>query len=111
MQVVHYRTKSGVDPVQDWLDSLKDRRVRAAALRRIDRAALGNFGDHKPCREGVMEMRLDIGPGFRLYYFRHGDDLVVLLCAGDKDSQDADIKKAIEFRKDYLRRMNEEEAP
>ena len=111
MQVVHYRTKSGVDPVQDWLDSLKDRRVRAAALRRIDRAALGNFGDHKPCREGVMEMRLDIGPGFRLYYFRHGDDLVVLLCAGDKGSQDADIKKAIEFRKDYLRRMNEEEAP
>ena len=71
MKAVHYLTPDGRDPFQRWFDSLKDRRAKVMALRRIDRASQGNFGDHKPCRDGVSEMRLDVGPGYRIYYFLH----------------------------------------
>jgi putative addiction module killer protein len=60
MEIVHYIKQDGEDPFQKWLDALKDMRARIAILRRIDRVALGNFGDHKACREGVSEMRVDM---------------------------------------------------
>ena len=93
MEIIHYMTEEGADVYQEWVDGLRDSRARVAILRRIDRAAGGNFGDHKACREGVSEMRIDLGAGYRVYYFRHGEMLVVLLCGGDKTSQDADIDK------------------
>ena len=107
MKIVHYTTEDGTDFYQKWADSLRDTRARIAVLRRIDRAATGNFGDHKPCRDGVSEMRVDVGPGYRVYYFQHGQTLVVLLCGGDKRAQDADISKAVACRADFLRRMKE----
>ncbi|MDR3176200.1 MAG: type II toxin-antitoxin system RelE/ParE family toxin [Desulfovibrio sp.] len=108
MEIIHYTTEDGTDPYQKWVDALRDNRARIAVLRRIDRAALGNFGDHKACRDGVSEMRVDVGPGYRVYYFQHGQTLVVLLCGGDKRTQDADISKAVGYRTDFLRRMKEE---
>jgi putative addiction module killer protein len=94
MEIVHYRTEAGADIFQEWVDSLRDQRARIAILRRIDRAAHGNFGDHRSCRDGVFEMRVDVGPGYRVYYFQHGRMLVVLLSGGDKRTQDADIDNA-----------------
>ena len=108
MNIIHYITQNGMDVYQEWVDSLRDSRAKIAILRRIDRAVLGNFGDHKSCREGVSEMRVDVGPGYRVYYFQHGQTLIVLLCGGDKRSQDADISKAVAYRADFMRRMKEE---
>ena len=81
MEIVHYIKPDGEDPFQKWLDGLKDMRARIAILRRIDRAALGNFGDHNSCRKGVSEMRIDMGPGYRVYYFQYGQTIVGLLTA------------------------------
>ena len=108
MKIVHYTTEDGADLYQKWLDSLRDNRARIAVLRRIDRAALGNFGDHKSCRDGVSEMRVNLGSGYRVYYFQHGQTLVVLLCGGDKRTQDADISKAVDYKANFLRRMKED---
>jgi putative addiction module killer protein len=108
MEIVHYRTDDGTDIYQEWLDSLRDRRARAAVLRRVDRAADGNFGDHRLCRDGVFEMKIDVGPGYRVYYFQYDRMLVVLLSGGDKRTQDADINNAVAYRKNFLRKMEKE---
>ena len=107
MDINNYTTEDGTDLYQEWVDALSDNRARVAILRRVDRAALGNFGDHKPCRDGVSELRIDVGPGYRVYYFQHGETLVALLCGGDKRTQDADISKAVACKTDLLRRMKE----
>ncbi len=107
MEIVHYTTRDGTDLFQEWMDTLRDNRARIAVLRRIDRVAMGNFGDHKACRDGVSELRVDVGHGYRVYYFQHGDTLVVLLCGGDKRTQDADINRAVAYRADFLFRMKE----
>ena len=109
MEIAHYLTEDGTDLYQEWVAALRDNRARIAVLRRIDRAALGNFGDHKACRDGVSEMRVDVGPGYRVYYFQHGQTLVVLLCGGDKHTQDADINKAVACKADFLRRLKSQE--
>ena len=109
MEVIHYQTEDGSDVYQEWVDGLRDARARVAILRRVDRAAMGNLGDHKACRDGVSEMRIDHGPGYRVYYFQHGNVFVVLLCGGDKRTQDADIGRAVAFKADFLRRMKENE--
>jgi putative addiction module killer protein len=67
---------------------------------------LGNFGDHKLIEQGVLELRVDYGPGYRVYYFLDGQTAVILLCGGDKHTQDVDIKRAKAFKKDYERRKN-----
>ena len=77
-----------------WFDALRDARARARITARLLRAAMGNLGDVKPVGEGVSEMRIDVGAGYRVYFVRCGPALVVLLCGGDKSSQDADIKRA-----------------
>jgi len=76
-----------------WLKDLRDPRGKAKVLVRIDRLALGNPGDVRPVGEGVSELRIDFGPGYRVYYKQRGD-LIYLLCGGDKDSQDTDVQKA-----------------
>jgi putative addiction module killer protein len=70
MEIVHYVTEEGIDIFQKWIDALSDIRAGSAVLRRLDRAIMGNFGDHKFCRDGVFEMRIDRGPGYRVYYFQ-----------------------------------------
>lgn len=77
-----------------WLARLKDKVARAIILRRLDRIAMGNFGDAKPVGDGVSEFRIDHGPGYRVYFVRRGETLIVLLCAGDKGSQARDIARA-----------------
>ena len=77
-----------------WLAKLKDKPARAIILRRLDRIAMGNFGDAKPVGDGVNEFRIDHGPGYRVYFVRRGETLIVLLCGGDKGSQARDIARA-----------------
>lgn len=100
-------TKSMLEILQSgtftrWLGKLKDRQAIARINARIRRLSeTGNFGDVKPVREGVSEMRIDYGPGYRLYCMQRGSLLVVLLAGGDKGTQDADIKRAIEIAKEW----------
>ena len=101
MKVLHYLDCSGKDLFQRWLDKLKDMQARIAIQRRIDRFAAGNPGDSKLCRDGVWELRIDIRPGYRVYYGMSGSEVVLLLCGGDKKSQDSDIKSAIKHWIDY----------
>jgi putative addiction module killer protein len=78
-----------------WLDGLRDLRGRARIQVRIERLAMGNPGDVKPVGEGVSEMRIDYGPGYRVYYTRRGQGLTILLAGGDKSTQAGDIKTAL----------------
>lgn len=77
-----------------WLSSLRDGKAKIKIVRRIERAEQGNFGDHKSVGGGVWEMRINYGPGYRLYYAYRGDTVYVLLCGGEKSSQQADIDLA-----------------
>ena len=77
-----------------WLSSLRDRRAVARIAARLDRLAGGNPGDAQPVGEGVSELRINYGPGYRVYFIQRGPVLIILLCGGDKSSQDRDIKQA-----------------
>jgi len=79
---------------QDWLDALRDRRAQARIAARIRLAEAGNLGDWKPVGGEVSEMRIDFGPGYRLYFARRGSLLIVMLAGGDKSSQSRDIRRA-----------------
>ncbi|MFA5214526.1 type II toxin-antitoxin system RelE/ParE family toxin [Sulfuricurvum sp.] len=83
-----------------WLTKLKDMRARIAIVRRIERAQSGNLGDVKSVGESVYEMRIDMGPGYRLYYTMRGDEMIILLVGGDKSTQQRDIDKSIEMAKE-----------
>lgn len=91
------------DEFHHWLGSLADRRAKARIIDRIKRASNGNFGDAKPVGSGVSEMRIDYGPGYRVYFFRRGKELVILLCGGDKKSQQADIATAVRMKEEIER--------
>ena len=87
-----------------WLEALKDLRAKAHIQARMVRVAAGNFGDCKPLRDGVQELRIDYGPGYRVYLSRQGPILVLLLCGGNKADQSRDIERAIEYLKDWKER-------
>jgi putative addiction module killer protein len=101
-EVVYYKTGAGKIPFLDWLYSLKDKITRARIRIRIDRVAMGNFGDHHSVGNGVWELRISSGPGFRIYYGLKGKKVIVVLAGGDKRSQEKDVKLAKEFWADYL---------
>jgi len=82
------------DVFTEWIDALRDRAGAAHVLRRIERLARGNAGDVAPVGEGVSELRINVGPGYRVYFGRRGEDWIVILSGGDKSSQAADIKAA-----------------
>ena len=100
--VIHYE-EDGRDIFQEWIKSLKDMQGKAAIYRAIERIEQGNFGDHKPCRDGVWELRIDVGAGYRVYYSISGKEIVLLLCGGAKRTQTKDIDRAVE----YLKRFKE----
>lgn len=77
-----------------WLSGLRDRHAKMRIAARLDRLVVGNPGDVKPVGGGISELRINYGPGYRVYYRTHGEVLIVLLCGGDKSTQDADIKQA-----------------
>ena len=83
-----------------WLDELRDMRARARVQARIERPAGGNAGDVKPIGEGVSELRIDYGPGYRVYFTRQKRELIVLLAGGDKSTQATDIKTALRLARD-----------
>ena len=103
--VRHYVTEEQRDPFQEWVKKLRDPIAKGQVLKRVNRLGDGNFGDHKFCREGVWELRIDQGAGYRVYYALADAVVVLLLCGGDKDSQDADIERAIGYWKDWQRRL------
>lgn len=105
MEIHHYLAASGRDVYQEWLNDLKDMRARVAIQRRVDRVAAGNFGDHKFCRDGIWELRIDAGAGYRVYYARVGQAVVLIACGGDKRTQTADIERAVKYWNDYQRRL------
>ena len=94
----------GKDVFDEWLSDLADARAQAKIATRIDRLAAGNFGDCKPLQKGLSELRIDWGPGYRVYYAMVGKVCVLLLCGGDKRKQSADINRAIEYLTDYQER-------
>ena len=106
-QVVHYQTQDGKIPFQEWLLSLKDATIRNRILARIDRLLRGSFGDSKNIGNSVFELRFHFGAGIRVYFGLDGSHIILLLCAGDKSSQQKDIKNAKIYWRDYLRRNYE----
>lgn len=98
-----YRTPQGDEPYVNYVDSLKDRAGAARIRARVTRAELGNLGDYRSVGGGVVELRIHSGPGYRVYAALKGGSLIVLLCAGDKGSQDKDIRKALEYWEDCRR--------
>lgn len=104
IEIRHYLTASGKNVFEEWLDSLRDAKTEARIAARIARLAVGNFGDCKPVSGGVWELRVDWGPGYRVYYAMIGRTCVLLLCGGDKRKQSADISRAVEYWNDYQRR-------
>lgn len=108
VEIRHYVTPDGKDVYLDWLRKLRDMTARIAIDRRVNRIELGNFGDHKFCRDGVWELRIDVGAGYRVYYAAAGKELVLLMCGGGKRTQNTDIDRACEFWQDWQRRANDE---
>lgn len=96
-----YVTSDGRDPFTEWRQGLRDIKAEFAIDQRIDRIELGNFGDHKMCRDGVWELRINVGPGYRVYYALAGKTVVLLLCGGDKGTQKKDITRACKYWKDW----------
>lgn len=101
VSVFHYQTAAGRVPYQEWIDSLSDKSIKAAVLARVNRLRLGTFGDWSPVGEGVSELRVHLGAGYRIYFGRRGQEVVILLTGGHKRSQDADIRTAKRYWKDY----------
>jgi putative addiction module killer protein len=89
------------DEYRDWLDNLKDVAGRARVLMRVDRLIHGNPGDHRNLTDGVSELKIDFGPGYRVYYSLRGDRLLLLLIGGSKSTQAKDIAKAIRLARGY----------
>ncbi len=106
VELRRYQTAESRVPLSEWLDRMPDRRARARIVARLDRLRAGLMGDWKSVGEGVRELRIDYGPGCRVYYAQDGDALILLLCGGDKRSQAKDIEKAHGYWKDYKARKS-----
>ena len=89
------------DDYSRWLDALKDQAGRARVLMRVDRLIHGNPGLHRNLTEGVSELKIDVGPGYRVYYSQRGEKLLLLIAGGDKSSQAKDIARALELNRHY----------
>ena len=105
--VITYQTLGARSPYLEWLDSLKDKTTRARIRARIDRLALGNFGDVRSLKSGIFELKFHFGPGYRVYFGRWMGTIIILLNGGDKSSQEGDIFQARAYWDEYLRRKNE----
>jgi len=98
-----YVTEDGREPFSDWLRSLRDIKARAKIRVRLDRVILGNHGDCHGVGEGVQELRIDYGPGYRVYFAQEGATILLLLCGGDKSMQNKDIETAKRYWVEYRR--------
>jgi putative addiction module killer protein len=108
VRIINYKTKTGKTPVLKWISDELDIVTQSIVITRIRRLTLGNFGDCKLLKqaEGLWELRIAYGPGYRIYFGRIGHEIVVLLVGGDKGSQERDITKAKQYWLDYKRSKN-----
>lgn len=102
--ILHYLDVSGKDHFQDWLDALRDRQATVAIIRRVARLAFGLAGDRQSVRGGIQELRIDVGPGYRVYFAFVGKAFILLTCGGTKRTQERDIAAAIEMLRDWKNR-------
>lgn len=105
-KLIDYEAPNGECPFRNWLDTL-DNSITARIEARLKRIALGNLGDVKPVGQGVSELKMTFGSGFRIYFGHHGDEVIILLCGGDKSSQSDDIETAKNYWLDFQGRNND----
>ncbi len=105
IELLRYQRADGREPFSDWLNGLRDKVAQARIRIRLRQVQAGNFGDSEPVGEGVIELRVHVGAGYRVYCGRHGKTIVLLLCGGDKGSQVTDIKRAKELWSEWKRRQ------
>jgi putative addiction module killer protein len=105
IELLRYQRDDGREPFTEWLDTLRDKVAQARIRIRLRQIQTGNFGDCEPIGEGVSELRVHIGAGYRVYFGRYGKSVVILLCGGDKRSQAADIKQAKALWMEWKRRQ------
>lgn len=103
-EIRHYVDESGNDLYQDWITALRDQVAKIAIYRRVARIAVGNVGDHKFLQDGVWELRIDVGQGYRVYYAQVESKVILLILGGDKRTQDADIAKASKLLRNWEKR-------
>jgi putative addiction module killer protein len=104
IELIHYQDANGRCPFKEWIETIRDKNAKARIAVRLFQVEHENLGDSKPVGEGVMELRINVGAGYRVYCARHGQSYVVLLCGGDKGSQSKDITLAKELWADWKRR-------
>ena len=104
-ELLRYQGKDGQEPLTVWLHRLRDRQAHAHVLARLDRLENENFGQCRALQSGVWELKIDHGPGYRVYYGRVGKTILLLLCGGDKRTQQADIERAVMYWKEFRGRQ------
>lgn len=105
-EIRHYLAPDGKDLIDEWLRKLRDMTAKVAIIRRLNRLEQGQFGDCKPVRDGVFELRIDVGPGYRVYYAQSGKTVMLLLCGGAKRTQNTDIDRACACWRDWQNRKD-----
>ena len=105
IELIRYRQEDGREPYTEWFRGLRDQMAKARIEVRLRQIQVGNMGDSKPVGEGVTELRIHVGAGYRVYCGQHGQEWVILLCGGDKSSQSTDIAKAKALWGDWKRRQ------
>jgi putative addiction module killer protein len=107
-QILFYVDEEGNEPFLTWLNNLRDKQGRRRILNRLSRVQEGNYGDVAPIGEGLSELRLFFGPGYRIFFGEEAENIVVILCGGDKSSQNRDIEDAKAYWKEYQSRAKDE---
>jgi putative addiction module killer protein len=105
-ELFRYQRDDGREPFTEWLNAMRDKVAQARIRIRLRQVHAGNFGDSEPVGDGVIELRVHVGAGYRVYCGRHGKSVVILLCGGDKRSQPADIKQAKALWIEWKRRQS-----
>ncbi len=100
-EIQRYVTPEGRIPFDEWFNCLRDTKARYRIRARLDRVVEGNLGDYRFVGDGVWELKIDYGPGYRVYFGQVGSVIILLLCGGDKSTQERDIRQAIEYWKNY----------
>ncbi|MCA2938072.1 MAG: type II toxin-antitoxin system RelE/ParE family toxin [Microcystis panniformis Mp_MB_F_20051200_S9] len=100
-EIERYVTADGQIPFDNWFDSIRVSKTQTIISKRLDRVRMGNLGDYRSVGGGVFELRIDYGPGYRIYFGQVGTTIVLLLCGGDKSTQIKDIRQAQEYWRDY----------
>jgi putative addiction module killer protein len=106
IELLRYQREDGREPFTEWLNAVRDKVAQVRIRIRLRQVEAGNFGDSEPVGEGVIELRVHVGAGYRVYCGRHGKAVVLLLCGGDKRSQSADINRAKELWSEWKRRQS-----